>query len=81
MLFSRCTAWSLVYLLFHLRNALTTQRSPVSLGLAAATTVAASLYGTEYFVLQDSQACASQRLHLLHTERSRQLRSHFSSDE
>lgn len=74
-------AWSLAYLLFHLRNAFTTQRSPVSLGLAAATTVAASLYGTEHFILQDSHSCASQRLNPLRAERTAHLRPTPSSDE
>ncbi|EPT00883.1 hypothetical protein FOMPIDRAFT_1121729 [Fomitopsis schrenkii] len=67
------TAWSLAYMLFHLRNAITTQRSPVTLGLAAATTAAASLYGTEYFVLQDSHSCARERLNPFRAERSRHL--------
>ncbi|KZT70225.1 hypothetical protein DAEQUDRAFT_213158 [Daedalea quercina L-15889] len=49
------TAWSLTYLLFNLKNSLKTQRNVVSLGLSAATLASAACYGTEYFLLQNTQ--------------------------
>ncbi|KAI0726817.1 hypothetical protein C8Q72DRAFT_495077 [Fomitopsis betulina] len=67
-------AWSFAYLLFYLRNA-------VSLGLAAPTPAAASLYGVEYFILQYLDSCTSERMNPLRVERSRHLRQTMTSDD
>ncbi|KLO08644.1 hypothetical protein SCHPADRAFT_602194 [Schizopora paradoxa] len=49
------TAWSLIYLFWNGRRSLVAPRNPVSICLTTATVACASLYGTEYFFLQDSK--------------------------
>lgn len=65
-LFSAClltgvlTAWSLTYLFLNMRKSLTRPRHPVSLALTSVTMASATLYGTEYFVLQDDSESTSE---------------------
>ncbi|OSX59610.1 hypothetical protein POSPLADRAFT_1151133, partial [Postia placenta MAD-698-R-SB12] len=47
------TAWSLTYLFLNLRKSLLTARHPLSLVLTAATLASSTVYGSEYFLLQE----------------------------
>ncbi|OCH89980.1 hypothetical protein OBBRIDRAFT_630723 [Obba rivulosa] len=47
------TAWSLMYLFLNSRKSLQPPRHPISLALTAATVASSTIYGSEYFVLQD----------------------------
>ena len=46
------TAWSLIYLTFHVRKSLRAPRHPIPLSLSVGATACAALYGTEYFMYQ-----------------------------
>ncbi|KAF9226935.1 hypothetical protein BS17DRAFT_794330 [Gyrodon lividus] len=46
------TAWSLTYLLLHLRKSLRTPRYPLTLAMGSGAVGCAALYGTEYFLYQ-----------------------------
>ncbi|KAL5507695.1 hypothetical protein ACEPAH_5313 [Sanghuangporus vaninii] len=50
------TAWSLTYLFWNGRRSFTTLRSPLSIFLAGATALSTGLYGTEYFILGDTDS-------------------------
>ncbi|KAK7685410.1 hypothetical protein QCA50_011273 [Cerrena zonata] len=47
------TAWSLTYLFLNIRKALRPPRSSLSLILSSAALFSSTLYGTEYFLLQE----------------------------
>ncbi|KAI5116233.1 hypothetical protein M0805_003295 [Coniferiporia weirii] len=55
------TAWTLAYLFWNGRRSLTAPRSPVSVLLTGATAACASLYGSEYFVLQGSDQTGGEK--------------------
>ncbi|EMD40306.1 hypothetical protein CERSUDRAFT_91023 [Gelatoporia subvermispora B] len=49
------TAWSLIYLFLNFRKSLKAPRHPISLALTAATLASSTIYGSEYFVLQEDE--------------------------
>ncbi|TDL30099.1 hypothetical protein BD410DRAFT_759300 [Rickenella mellea] len=49
------TAWTLTYLFWNARRSFRVPRSPPSMLLTTATAACATLYGTEYFIFQDSE--------------------------
>ncbi|KIJ13335.1 hypothetical protein PAXINDRAFT_81523 [Paxillus involutus ATCC 200175] len=46
------TAWSLTYLLLHLRKSIRAPRHPLTLAMSGGAAGCAALYGTEYFMYQ-----------------------------